>query len=92
MIKEFEYELIYCGFHILKYKDENIWYLSYRDTYYEFKKLKKCLWFCRQRHLRIKRKKLNRKKRNSAKLLARKWIAFFNDNEETTKGNEGMVI
>lgn len=82
MNKKCEYELLCYGFHILKYENEDVWYLRYReDEYLAFKKLKKCIWFCKQRRLRQKRKKINRKKRNSAKLLARKWLKLFQKGE-----------
>lgn len=85
MNKEIKWNLLFRkDIEVTVYTDGTVWIQRYEKT---FKNLKSATFFLKQKSLRQRHKKLNRRKRNKAKLCAKKWCKLFNeifneDNEE----------
>ena len=74
---EIKCSLLYKNeFEIVVYKDNSVYVFRYKRS---FKNLKKAISYIKFKQLRLKHFKFNRKKRNEAKMIARKWGEFFNE-------------
>jgi len=84
MNKEIKWNLLFRkDIEVTVYTDGTVWIQRYEKT---FKNLKTATFFLEQRFLRQKHKRLNRRKRNKAKMLAKKWRKFFYD--ENNRGEK----
>ena len=71
-----EYYIDYLGFIILKYMGDSTAYVQSFPKI-PFKNIEEALSYVKQEYTRLKHKRLNRKTRNEAKLLAREWNKRF---------------
>lgn len=75
-----EYGICYLWSTIIKYfGDSTIYVRSFPNK--PFKTIEEALSYVEQEYTRVKHKRLNRKTRNEAKLLAREWNKHFEEDK-----------